>query len=132
MIKQLPGLDLIYITEGNTPGFAAKAILENTVARRTGSQKDIELTRAGEIGKGFAVVAEQIRKLASQFTKSTADIVTLISSIQENMKQAEKASEVVAVQSEKNTQIAETADNIASMAKNQENVVTQFIIYKND
>jgi len=41
MIKQLPGLDLIYITEGNTPGFAAKAILESTVARRTGSQKDI-------------------------------------------------------------------------------------------
>jgi len=77
-------------------------------------------------------VAEQIRKLASQSTKSPDDIVTLISSIQENMKQAEKASEVVAVQSEKNTQIAETADNIASMAKNQENVVTQFIIYKND
>jgi len=77
-------------------------------------------------------VAEQIRKLASQSTKSPDDIVTLISSIQEITKQAEKASEVVAVQSEKNTQIAETADNIASMAKNQENVVTQFIIYKND
>ncbi len=77
-------------------------------------------------------MAEQIRKLASQSTKSPDDIVTLISSIQEITKQAEKASEVVAVQSEKNTQIAETADNIASMAKNQENVVTQFIIYKND
>lgn len=77
-------------------------------------------------------MAEQIRKLASQSTKSPDDIVTLISSIQEITKQAEKASEVVAVQSEKNTQIAEIADNIASMAKNQENVVTQFIIYKND
>ncbi|MBN1798606.1 MAG: hypothetical protein JW822_08505 [Spirochaetales bacterium] len=40
----------------------------------------IESTRAGAVGKGFAVVAGEIRKLASQSTRSTTDIVTLISS----------------------------------------------------
>lgn len=43
----------------------------------------IEAARAGEAGKGFAVVAGEIKDLASQTAKATADIKNRISAIQE-------------------------------------------------
>ncbi|MFS0821608.1 methyl-accepting chemotaxis protein [Bacillus sp. 1P02SD] len=48
----------------------------------------IEAARAGEHGKGFAVVADEVRKLAEQSAKSTESIRRLITSIQEDTKQA--------------------------------------------
>ena len=44
----------------------------------------IEAARAGEAGKGFAVVAEEIRNLAEETKKATANIGELIEGIQEN------------------------------------------------
>lgn len=43
----------------------------------------IEAARAGEAGKGFAVVASEVKNLASQTAKATADISAQITEIQE-------------------------------------------------
>ncbi len=47
----------------------------------------IEAARAGEHGKGFAVVADEVRKLAERSTRSTAEIVGLIQSMQQSTTQ---------------------------------------------
>lgn len=43
----------------------------------------IEAARAGEAGKGFAVVANEVKALAGQTTKATAEIATMIAAIRE-------------------------------------------------
>jgi methyl-accepting chemotaxis protein len=51
----------------------------------------IEAARAGELGKGFAVVAAEVKSLAGQTAKATADIATQIGEIQSSTQQAVQA-----------------------------------------
>ncbi|PTT91803.1 methyl-accepting chemotaxis protein, partial [Pseudomonas sp. HMWF031] len=48
----------------------------------------IEAARAGKQGRGFAVVADEVRELATRTTRSTAEIVVLVSTIQSGMRKA--------------------------------------------
>jgi methyl-accepting chemotaxis protein len=54
----------------------------------------IEAARAGEQGRGFAVVADEVRKLAERTTKATAEIASMIESIQAETKSAVQAMEL--------------------------------------
>ena len=47
----------------------------------------IEAARAGEQGRGFAVVADEVRKLAERTGNSTAEIGTMVKSIQNEVHQ---------------------------------------------
>ena len=59
--------------------------LINTIASQTNLlalNATIEAARAGEAGKGFAVVAQEVKSLAAQTAKATADISSQITDIQ--------------------------------------------------
>ncbi len=69
----------------------------------------IEAARAGEAGRGFAVVADEVRKLAERTTKATADIATLVETIQGDTQNAKSNINALAGQAEENTRDGQAA-----------------------
>lgn len=60
---------------------------------------NIEAARAGDAGRGFAVVADEVRKLAERTVSATAEISTMIGTIQEDIKKAVISMDVIQTQS---------------------------------
>ena len=69
----------------------------------------IEAARAGEQGRGFAVVADEVRKLAERTAGATADISTLVTTIQAETANAKSAMEITPEQSAAFESDAQTA-----------------------
>ena len=70
----------------------------SSIANRTGMlalNASIESARAGEAGKGFAVVAGEITNLANQTKGATVDITEMIRTVTEELREVEKAVEIV-------------------------------------
>ncbi len=83
----------------------------------------IEAARAGEQGRGFAVVADEVRKLAENTIKATADISEKISVVQEESERTTKSMEASSVEVTKATDyIKNLGDSLHSIVESVQKV----------
>ena len=77
----------------------------------------IEAARAGEQGRGFAVVADEVRKLAERTGNSTAEIGTMVKSIQAEVHQVVVSMENITKEVKAGVNLStETGDVLRSIA----------------
>lgn len=84
----------------------------------------IEAARAGEAGRGFAVVATEVKSLATQTQRATADIAGQINGMQ---MQVARVAQVIDAILAKLATISTLADEIAEVTLDQSRVTGQFV-----
>ena len=91
----------------------------NSIAEQTNLlalNATIEAARAGEAGKGFAVVANEVKELAKETSRATEDIVSRVSTIQADTRQAVEA---IGLVGKTIAEINESQDAIAGAVEEQ-------------
>lgn len=83
----------------------------------------IEAARAGDAGRGFSVVADEVRKLAEQTTESSAQISSLILSIQNEINNTVKSMELNSIEVEESVNIVNESSKSFSEISNEINIV---------
>lgn len=97
---------------------------------------NIEAARAGEHGRGFAIVANEVRNLAEQSKESAEQIVTLITSIQQDTDKSVKSMEGVLEEVNQGIQAVNGAGNsffdISNMVHQVEGIIQSISTYSSD
>ena len=120
----------------------AKSAFDTLAASKSVDELAIEAARAGEHGRGFAVVADEVRKLAQNSRDASAQIATLLASLQQaslvvvqdvnkSASAVKKSVEITGRGRETAEKVKDAASNVELMANNmsaaaeQQSVTTQ-------
>lgn len=87
----------------------------------------IEAARAGEQGRGFAVVADEVRKLAERTTLSTAEIASMVSTIQNGTRSAVSSMQAGVTQVSHGVELANQAGDSINRIRNGAERVTHVV-----
>ncbi len=85
----------------------------------------IEAARAGEQGRGFAVVADEVRGLASRTSSATAEIQTMIATLQAGSQHAVEVMQRSRTQAEKSVNHADEAEQSLQGINNRVNEISE-------